>query len=79
MNSKRISFGFLVLAVYAMLGVVGVYTQSPTQATEVCATDIVSIVKAADVVGTSSASSGSSSGSSSANVEWHSFLPGAFK
>lgn len=73
MNSKRIRFGLLVLATYAMLGVVGVYTQSPTPTAEICATDIVNIVKAADVVGTASG------GGSSASVEWHSFLPGAFK
>ncbi len=79
MNSKRISFGFLVLAVYAVLGVIGVYSPSPTSDTEICATDIVNLAKDADVVGTASASASASGGSSSANVEWHSFLPGAFK
>ncbi len=75
MNSKRISFGFLVLAVYAMLGVVGLYS-APTSTTEICATDVVSIATSATSADQSRASSG---GGSSANVEWHSFLPGAFK
>lgn len=74
MNSKRIRFGFLVLAVYATLGVVGVYSQSPTTSTETCPTDIASIASSA-----ASTDRGRSSGGASANVEWHSFLPGAFK
>lgn len=73
MNSKRMVFGLLTLAIYAMLGVVGVYSQSPTPATEICATDIVNMAKSAN------ASGGSSGGGGSVNVEWHSFLPGAFK
>lgn len=76
MNSKRMRFGFLVLAVYATLGVVGVYSQSPTPTTEICATDIVSIAKSAKSSSTSGTSNG---GGGSVNVEWHSFLPGAFK
>lgn len=72
MNSKRMRFGFLVLAVYAMLGVVGLYSQAPTSTTEICATDIVNIAKSAEI-------GNSSSDGASANVEWHSFLPGAFK
>jgi hypothetical protein len=75
MNSKRISFGFLVLAVYAVLGVVGLYSQPPSSTTEICATDIVNIATSADASG----SSAGGGGSASANVEWHSFLPGAFK
>lgn len=72
MNSKRMRFGFLVLAVYALLGVIGVYSQSPTSAPQVCATDLPSIAKAVDT-------STSNSGGDAASVEWHSFLPGAFK
>lgn len=74
MHSKRIRFGFLVLAVYATLGVIGVYSQSPTPSTEVCATDIATIAASA-----ASSDRSSSSGGGSTNVEWHSFLPGAFK
>lgn len=71
MNSKRMRFGFLVLAVYALLGVVGVYSQS-TSAPQVCVTELPSIAKVVDT-------STSNSGGDAASVEWHSFLPGAFK
>ena len=53
-------------------GVIGVYSQSPTSAPQVCATDLPSIAKAVDT-------STSNSGGDAASVEWHSFLPGAFK
>lgn len=78
MNSIRMRFGFLVLAVYVMLGLVGVYSQSPTSTTEICATDVVNIARSADA-SRASAGGGGSSSSASANLEWHSFLPGAFK
>lgn len=75
MNSKRIRFSFLVLAVYAVLGVVGVYSQSTNLAPEVCVTDIAAIAAS---VNAGQSSSGGSGGSSDSR-EWHSFLPGAFK
>ncbi|MBK9654035.1 MAG: hypothetical protein IPO66_00675 [Rhodanobacteraceae bacterium] len=74
MNSKRIRFSFLVLAVYAVLGVVGVYSQSSNSSPEVCVTDIAAI--ATSVNGGQSDGGGSST---NASLEWHSFLPGAFK
>ncbi|HWS26650.1 MAG TPA: hypothetical protein VN259_08790 [Xanthomonadales bacterium] len=73
MNSKRIRFSFLVLAVYAVLGVVGLYSQSPTSAPEICVSDIAAI---ATSVKTTQSTSG---GGTSESLEWHSFLPGAFK
>ncbi len=77
MNSTRIRFGFLVLAVYAVLGVIGVYSQAPgAQGDEVCITS-------GAIAGNSSDSGdrahSSSDGGSDISVEWHSFLPGAFK
>ena len=72
MNSKRIRFSFLVLAVYAVLGVVGLYSQS-NSTPEISVTDIAAI--ATSVNGAQSTSGGGSSDS----VEWHSFLPGSFK
>ena len=72
MNSKRIRFSFLVLAVYAVLGVVGLYSQS-TSTPEISVTDIAAI--ATSVNGAQSTSGGGGSDS----VEWHSFLPGSFK
>ena len=41
MNSTRMRFGFLVLAVYAVLGVIGVYSQAPgAQGQEVSTTRV---------------------------------------
>lgn len=77
MNSTRMRFGFLVLAVYAALGMIGVYSQSPAPATAgVCATDVANLADAGESERQHSSSDG---GSSDVNVEWHSFLPGAFK
>lgn len=76
MNSTRMRFGFLVLAVYAALGMIGVYSQSPAPATAgVCAAD-AGLASAGESERQHSSSDG---GSSDVNVEWHSFLPGAFK
>lgn len=76
MNSTRMRFGFLVLAVYAALGVIGVYSKSPAPVTaEVCAADAAVIASA----GGDSERRRSSDGGSEVEVQWHSFLPGAFK
>lgn len=72
MNSKRIRFSFLVLAVYAVLGVVGLYSQSTNSATELGVTDIAAIAASVNPAQ-------STSGGGSDSVEWHSFLPGSFK
>lgn len=74
MNPKRIRFSFLVLAVYAVLGVVGVYSQSTSPTPEICVTDIAAIATSVN-----SGPSSNGGGSSNASLEWHSFLPGAFK
>lgn len=72
MNSKRMRFSFLVLAVYAVLGVVGLYSQLTNSAPEISVTDIAAIA-------TSVNAAQSTSRGSSDSVEWHSFLPGSFK
>lgn len=79
MNSTRIRFGFLVLAVYAVLGVIGVYSQSPAPAASagVCASDIAELAGVASEADRQHSSS--DGGGGGVNVEWHSFLPGAFK
>lgn len=69
MNSKRIRFGCFVLAVYAALGVVALTSQHQ---------DDASVPELADIA-TTATSSASESGGSDASLEWHSFLPGAFK
>lgn len=73
MNSKRIRFSFLVLAVYAVLGVVGLYSQSTTSKPAISVTDIAAIATSVN------ATQSTSGGGSSDSVEWHSFLPGSFK
>ena len=78
MNSTRMRFGFLVLAVYAVLGVIGVYSQAPgAQGQEVCITS--GTIVASGRVDSSDRGHSSSDGGSDVSVEWHSFLPGAFK
>lgn len=79
MNSTRIRFGFLVLAVYAALGVIGVYSQSPGPAATagVCPSGIAELASAASEADRQHSSSDGDTGE--VNVEWHSFLPGAFK
>ena len=67
--------GFLKFALgVAVLGVVGVYSQSTNRAPEICVSDMASI--ATSVTAGQSSSGG---GGSNASLEWHSFLPGAFK
>lgn len=69
MNSKRIRFGCFVLAVYAALGVIALTSQHQDDASM------------PDLAGMASVATGSTSetGGSDASLEWHSFLPGAFK
>jgi hypothetical protein len=73
MNSKRMRFGLLVLAVYAVLGAVAIAGQSSSN--DASAPDLAAIVTAAGA----SATQAGSNGGGDASVEWHSFLPGAFK
>ncbi len=78
MNSTRMRFGFLVLAVYAVLGVIGVYSQAPgAQGQEVCITS--GTLVAGNTGDSGDRAHSSSDGGSEVSVEWHSFLPGAFK
>ena len=74
MNSKRMRFGFLVLAVYAVLGVIGVYSQTSTSTLEISVGNIAALA-----TGVEKASSTSGGGGGDSSAEWHSFLPGAFK
>lgn len=72
MNSKRMRFSILVLAVYAVLGVVGVFSQTQTS---VDADSISTMAESSD-----SARSGSGGDVSvEESLQWHSFLPGAFR
>jgi len=69
-------FGFLVLAVYAVLGVIGVYSKSSPPATaEECVVEAAVIARA----GGGPERRRSADGGSEVEVQWHSFLPGAFK
>ena len=72
MHSNRMRFGFLALAVYAVLGVVGVYSQS-SAATEAKMSEIARLASRVE------AARSSSEDGTELNAEWHSFLPGAFK
>ncbi len=71
MNNKRMRFGFLVLSIYAALGVIGVSSRES-------ATNGVLIVANTQGATTSPAAS-SEGGGAEVSVQWHSFLPGAFK
>jgi hypothetical protein len=75
MNSKRMRFSILVLAVYAVLGVVGVFSQAQTSG------DADSIPKLVEIVAPAERGIGSSGGDASAeeSLQWHSFLPGSFR
>ena len=70
MNNKRMRFGFLVLCLYAALGVVGLASRSPQGP----ALELAELAKV-----TASSSRATDGGSPDPSVEWHSFLPGAFK
>jgi len=72
MHSIRMRFGFLALAVYAVLGVVGVYSQSSSTATEASVSDTAALATRVE-------KARSSEDGTELNAEWHSFLPGAFK
>lgn len=69
MNNKRMRFGFLVLGLYAALGVIGLASRGPQGP----ALELAEIAKSAPT------SSHATNSGSAASVEWHSFLPGAFK
>jgi hypothetical protein len=73
MNNKRMRFGFLVLAIYAALGVVGIASRAPDASGGV---QFAAIAKSATNAATSASGGG---GAADASAEWHSFLPGAFK
>ena len=75
MNSKRMRFSILVLAVYAVLGVVGVFSQAQSPGDADC------IPNLAEMVAPSERGIGSSGGDVSAeqSLPWHSFLPGSFR
>jgi len=74
MNNKRMRFGFLVLAMYAALGVIGVSSrESAISGSEL----MVSNVAVETTVSTSHSSS--NEGGPDVSVQWQSFLPGAFK
>ncbi len=70
MNNKRMRFGFLVLCLYAALGVIGLASRHPQGP----ALELAQLAKAA-----SKSVRATDSGSADPSVEWHSFLPGAFK
>jgi hypothetical protein len=73
MNAKRMRFSFLVLTVYAVLGIVGIYSETTGSNSAVRATDVTAIVISTDARQTSA------EGAIDASIEWHSFLPGSFK
>jgi hypothetical protein len=75
MNSKRMRFSILVLAVYAVLGVVGVFSQSQASG------DADSIPGLVEMAAPSERGIGSSGGDVSIeeSLQWHSFLPGSFR
>lgn len=70
MNNKRMRFGLLVLAIYAALGVIGISSRGTDGSP---ATELAALAKSAGTVHSGDA------GAAEASVEWHSFLPGAFK
>lgn len=72
MNNKRMRFGFLVLAIYGALGVVGIASRAPDANGGM---QLAVLAKQA----ANAATSGDGGGAANASVEWHSFLPGAFK
>jgi len=70
MNNKRMRFGFLVLSLYAALGLIGVASRGPQGPSM----ELADLAKAA-----ATSARATEAGSADPSVEWHSFLPGAFK
>ncbi len=75
MNPKRMRFSILVLAVYAALGVVGVFSQVSSSG------DGDRSPNLAETVAPAERGVGNSGGDVSAeqSLQWHSFLPGSFR
>jgi|GEM_PF-1638288 len=75
MNNKRMRFGFLVLAMYAALGVIGVSSrESAISGSELMVSNV-----AVEATVSTSHSSSNEGGGPDVSVQWQSFLPGAFK
>lgn len=74
MNSKRMRLGLVALAVYAALGMVGLYTGAP------CVLDCEPTLIAGESKSKPAAAvERTSTSAPDLSVEWQSFLPGAFK
>lgn len=73
MNSKRMRFGLVALAVYAALGMVGLYTGAP------CVLDCEQTTIAGESKAMSPPVERASTSAPDLSVEWQSFLPGSFK
>lgn len=74
MNSKRMRFSVLVLAVYVVLGVVGAFSQSSISG------DLIGVgqLSKSDTPVEHSRSNSGGEASAEHSLQWHSFLPGAF-